>query len=83
MPTYLYIDEETGLRVEARRSIEDRDKPFRFRRKAVPECVAIGGMTEPPGGRNFDSEVRKGIAKLEHKGKLKGNKKMLRKVWDK
>ena len=45
MPLYAYSDAITGLVVELRRKVEDRDKPIVLTRtKTVPDRVAIMGI---------------------------------------
>lgn len=49
MPVYTYEDNETGLKVDLRRPVTDRDKPVVLRRaKRVPDRVGvlIPGATE-------------------------------------
>ena len=42
MPLYAYEDKDTGLTVELRRPVEDRDKPIVLRRaKTVPDKVSV------------------------------------------
>jgi hypothetical protein len=45
MPLYAYEDAETGVKVELRRLVEDRDKPIVLtRKKTVPDRLAVIGM---------------------------------------
>jgi hypothetical protein len=49
MPLYTYEDPETGLKIDLRRSVEDRNKPIVLQRiKTVPDRVGVlvPGATE-------------------------------------
>ena len=67
MPLYAYEDEETGVKVELRRPVKDRDKPIVLRRpKTVPDRLAVVGLG-PSEDQQFNDRIRRGYHRLEEK----------------
>jgi hypothetical protein len=86
MPLYEYADPETGVRVELRRPVDDRNKPILLTRtKTVPDRVGILGF-EPTESESFDSGIVKALhRKEEREGSrfkcAEFSKNALKKVW--
>ena len=85
MPLYEYHDPETGVSVELRRPVEDRDKAILLKRTSnVPKRVAIvgAGLTED---QLFDAKVKKAYYQKEEKegSRFKSgySKKQLKEAW--
>jgi hypothetical protein len=86
MPLYEYADPETGVRVELRRPVEDRNKPIiLIRDKAVPDRVTIYGF-EPTEAAVYDAGIVKALHRKEERegsrfrcGEF--SKSQLKKVW--
>ena len=67
MPVYHYFDEETGLRIDVRRKVEDRNKPITLKRDgSVPNRVGviIPGATE---AGDFNRTMRKAYHRKEER----------------
>lgn len=63
MPIYAYEDAETGVKVELRRPVEDRDKPIVLTRaKTVPDRVAVMGI-----GPNESEEFSRRMLRQYHR----------------
>jgi hypothetical protein len=86
MPLYEYADPETGVRVELRRPVDDRNKPIVLNReKTIPDRVTIHGL-EPTESESFDSGIVKALHRKEERegsrfkcGEF--SKDTLKKVW--
>ena len=60
MPLYEYSDPETGIRIELRRHVEDRDKPIVLRRERnIPDRLSIHGLG-PTQEQQFDADILRG-----------------------
>jgi hypothetical protein len=67
MPLYEYADPETGVRVELRRPVDDRNKPIVLARvKTVPDRVGILGF-EPTESESFDTGIVKALYRKEER----------------
>ena len=67
MPLYEYSDPETGVRIELRRAVEDRNKPIVLTRiKTVPDKVSIHGFALTPD-QAFNGDILKGWYRQEEK----------------
>ena len=86
MPLYTYEDEETGLKVDLRRPVEQRDKPVVLRRKrTVPSRLSV----LVPSGATESSDFNNRMLKAHHKKeevessrfKSSYDKKTIKKVW--
>lgn len=67
MPLYEYSDPETGVRIEIRRPVDDRNKPIVLNReKTVPDRVSIHGL-EPSVEEDFDARILKGYLRKEER----------------
>ena len=65
MPLYEYSDPETGVTVELRRPVEERDAPIVLRRSTtVPKRVSIHGM-DPSPEDDFDNGIVKALYRKE------------------
>ena len=87
MPIYEYGDPETGVTVELRRAVEDRNRPIVLTRTAtVPDRVSIYGF-EPSPEEDFDSKIVKALYRKEQergtdfRGCGEFNKSALKKAW--
>ena len=85
MPLYEYHDPETGVNVELRRPVEDRDKAIVLKRaNTVPRRVAIIGVA-PTQEESFDANIKKAYHKKEEKegSRFRSvyDKKTLAKAW--
>ena len=85
MPLYEYHDPETGVSVELRRPVEDRDKAILLKRtNTVPRRIAIVGAG-PTEDQVFDAKVKAAYYKKEEKegSRFRSfyNKKTLAKAW--
>jgi len=64
MPLYTYEDPETGLKIDLRRPVEDRNKPIVLKRlKSVPDRVGV----LVPCGATEDSSFNARMLKEHHK----------------
>jgi len=60
MPLYEYSDSETGVRIELRRTVEDRDKPIVLKReKTIPDRLSICGLGPTPE-QAFSADILNG-----------------------
>lgn len=67
MPLYEYSDPDTGVTVELRRRVEDRDQPIILRRtKSVPDRIGICGFG-PTQEQQFHNDILKGWYACEQK----------------
>lgn len=67
MPLYEYRDDVTGLSVEMRRPVEDRNKPIVLTRsKSVPDRVSILGF-EPSDAESYDTGIIKALHRKEER----------------
>lgn len=85
MPLYAYVDPETGVAVELRRPVEDRDKPIVLRRaKSVPDRIGILGFG-PSEDQTFSNRMlRQYHRKEEREGsrfRSSYSKKQIQKAW--
>jgi hypothetical protein len=85
MPLYEYHDPHTGVSVELRRPVEERDTPIVLTRKSnIPQRVAIVGMG-PTEEQTFDANIRRAYYKKEEKegSRFRSgySKKTLAKAW--
>ena len=85
MPLYEYHDPETGVTVELRRPVEERDKEIVLRRAStVPERLAIVG-SGPTEDQLFDARIQKAYYQKEEKegSRFRSyyNQKTLAKAW--
>jgi len=85
MPAYTYYDEETGLRIDVRRKVDDRNKPIVLRRfKSIPDRVGVLVPGATPEW-DFNKRVLKGYHKLEERDgsrfRSEHSKKKISRVW--
>jgi hypothetical protein len=67
VPLYEYYDPETGVRVEIRRKVEDRNKPIVLTRpKTVPDNLSIHGLGPTPD-QAFNNSILNGWYAREQK----------------
>ena len=67
MPLYEYSDPETGVRIELRRNVEDRNKPIVLNRtKNIPDNLSIHGLG-PTQSQEFNKSVLDGWYRNEEK----------------
>ena len=65
MPLYSYEDPETGVHVELRRPVKDRDKPIILHRgKTVPDRLAVL-LPGPTPDQSFNAKIRRQFYKRE------------------
>jgi hypothetical protein len=85
-PLYEYSDPGTGVKVELRRPVDDRNKPIvLIRDKTVPDRVTVHGL-EPSESESFDTGIVKALhRKEEREGSrfkcAEFSKAQLKKVW--
>lgn len=67
MPMYEYTDEDTGMVIHARRTVEDRNKPLVFKRsKRVPDRVGVLVPGASPDS-SFNATMRRAYHRKEEK----------------
>ena len=67
MPLYEYSDPETGVRIELRRNVEDRNKPIVLNRtKNIPDNLSIHGLGPTPS-QVFNQDILNGWYAQEQK----------------
>jgi hypothetical protein len=67
VPLYSYKDEATGVRVELRRPVEERNNPIvLIRESSVPDRVTIYGF-EPTEAEVYDAGIVKALYRKEEK----------------
>ncbi len=86
MPIYTYEDEATGLEVELRRTVEQRDRPIVLRRRrAVPSSVSVLVPTGATESSDFNSRMLKAHHKKEEaegsRFKSSFDKRTIKEVW--
>jgi hypothetical protein len=84
-PLYEYHDPHTGVNVELRRPVEERDTPIVLTRKSnIPQRVAIVGVA-PTEEQAFDASIKAAYYKKEEKegSRFKSgySKKQLKEAW--
>ena len=86
MPVYPYFDEETGLRIDVRRKVEDRNKPITLKRDgSVPNRVGviIPGATE---AGDFNRTMLKAYHRKEEREgsryKSEHSKRVTKRAWE-
>ena len=71
MPMYEYADPETGVRVELRRTVEDRNKDIILKRVgSVPQRLSIHGLG-PSESQQFDADI---LRSYYHKEEREGSR---------
>lgn len=86
MPLYEYSDPDTGITVELKRRVEDRDQPIILRRtKSVPDRVGICGAS-PTQEQQFHNDILNGWYANEQKHGSRLNtgeftKEQIKKAW--
>ena len=67
MPTYTYADPGTGLEIDVRRPVADRDKPIVLHRTGkVPKSVGVRVAGAAPADP-LREQIRRGYRRLEEK----------------
>ena len=67
MPLYEYSDPCTGVKVELRRTVEDRNKEIVLKRtRRVPDRLLVFG-SHPTEEQSFDQKILKGYYRKEEK----------------
>jgi hypothetical protein len=85
-PLYAYEDEGgTGLKIELRRTVADRDKPIVLTRtKTVPDRLAVVG-TGPSDSQHFNSKMLKQYHRKEERDGARFqsdfSKQQIKKAW--
>jgi hypothetical protein len=86
MPLYEYSDPDTGISIEIRRRVEDRNRPIVLNRtKNIPESIAIYGLG-PTQDQQFNADILNGwYAREQEQGsRFNGGgftKEQIKKVW--
>lgn len=86
MPVYHYFDEETGLRIDVRRTVADRNKPITLKRDgSVPNrlSVIVPGATE---SGDFNRKMLRAYHKKEEREgarfKSEHSKEKIKAAWE-
>lgn len=67
MPLYEYSDDETNVKIELRRPVEDRNKEIVLKRtKNIPDRLIVFG-SQPSEADKFDHNILKGYYRKEER----------------
>jgi predicted nucleic acid-binding Zn ribbon protein len=85
MPLYTYEDPETGIKIDLRRSVEDRNKPIVLKRmKDIPDRVGVMIPGATQDGSFNDRMIRSHYQKEQAEGsrfKSSYTKEQIKQAW--